>query len=700
MDSLFVIQGYDQGNRFALDDETATIGRDASNKIRLRDAEVSRRHAEIRRDVDGRTLVDLESSNGVYVNGRRIKTRRLLNGDQIQIGKTILLFSSRVSDVGSREPLVDVFQDADGDGASQVLHALAPEENRVFPRSSAVPDSADDLKSAWLEKARAHLNFMYHATLAASRTLDVERLLDRILELIFQWAPVDRGCVFLYDADADKLVPKSSRTRKTGGRVQVSQTILNYTFKNRKGILTSNARRDERWNGSVSVLDAGVKEAICVPMQGRYGLVGVLYVDVSRRRDDWGTLDAPRNVENAPVSPSESRSRSDASFATPLQSATSDKAPNRRDDLFSAPTLGADALGTPVFIDADAGSDSRPFEIYATDDAASLSSENPADACDGRVSKKLTLDHLKLMIAIGCQAALAIEDAQYYVGLAQAERLAAIGQTVAALSHHIKNILQGIRGGSYLIDAGLKDHDENLVAKGWRIVEKNQTKISDLVLDMLTFSKERVPVWSFADFNEVMEDVVELTRGRADDLDVELVFYPDASIPRFYFDKEQIHRAVVNLIGNAIEASKDYDPDAPPRRRPPSDSVPNAVDATSDVASVSNSPEVANPPEFPRFPRGRVEARTRFDADAKRVFVIVDDVGPGVPPANRDAIFRPFASKNKSGGTGLGLPVTQKIVREHQGKIVVDDSPLGGARFVVELPLVLEKKPDDDSDVF
>lgn len=683
MDSLFVIQGYDQGNRFALDDETATIGRDASNKIRLRDAEVSRRHAEIRREVDGRTLVDLESSNGVYVNGRRIKTRRLLNGDQIQIGKTLLLFSSRVSDVGSREPLVDVFQDAEGDGASQVLHALAPEENRVFSRPSSEAPSADDVKSAWFEKARAHLNFMYHATLAASRTLDVERLLERILELIFQWAPVDRGCVFLYDADADKLVPKSSRTRKAGGRVQVSQTILNYTFKNRKGILTSNARRDERWNGSVSVLDAGVKEAICVPMQGRYGLVGVLYVDVSRRRDAWETNDT-----SSPKSSSVSADLVEAPFATAYPSELSDESS-------FAPPLDADPPGAPIFIDADSGS--RPFEIYAPNETAFPPETPPGVApTDERALKKLTLDHLKLMIAIGCQAALAIEDAQYYVGLAQAERLAAIGQTVAALSHHIKNILQGIRGGSYLIDAGLKDHDENLVAKGWRIVEKNQTKISDLVLDMLTFSKERVPVWSFADFNEVMEDVVELTRGRADDLDVELVFYPDASIPRFYFDKEQIHRAVVNLIGNAIEASKDYDPDAPPRRRTPTD----ADDAKADVASGSAADAPSKASDFPRFPRGRVEARTRFDADAKRVFVIVDDVGPGVPLASRDAIFRPFASKNKSGGTGLGLPVTQKIVREHQGKIVVDDSPLGGARFVVELPLVLEKKPDDDSDVF
>ena len=65
------------------------------------------------------------------------------------------------------------------------------------------------------------------------------------------------------------------------------------------------------------------------------------------------------------------------------------------------------------------------------------------------------------MIAIGHQAALAVEDTRYYSAMVQAERLAAIGQTIATLSHHIKNILQGIRGGSYLIEMGLKDHDED-----------------------------------------------------------------------------------------------------------------------------------------------------------------------------------------------------------------------------------------------
>ena len=69
------------------------------------------------------------------------------------------------------------------------------------------------------------------------------------------------------------------------------------------------------------------------------------------------------------------------------------------------------------------------------------------------------------MIAIAHQAALAVEDTRYYSAMVQAERLAAVGQTIATLSHHIKNILQGIRGGSYLIEMGLTEHDEPWSAK-------------------------------------------------------------------------------------------------------------------------------------------------------------------------------------------------------------------------------------------
>src|SRR5439155_13634055 len=113
-------------------------------------------------------------------------------------------------------------------------------------------------------------------------------------------------------------------------------------------------------------------------------------------------------------------------------------------------------------------------------------------------------------IAIAHQAALAVEETRYHQAMVNAERLAAIGQTIAALSHHIKNILQGLRSGSEILKMGLADKDEAMLQQGWKIVEKNQGKIYDLVMDMLSYSKEREPTIEETDLNEVARDVLEL----------------------------------------------------------------------------------------------------------------------------------------------------------------------------------------------
>ncbi len=126
------------------------------------------------------------------------------------------------------------------------------------------------------------------------------------------------------------------------------------------------------------------------------------------------------------------------------------------------------------------------------------------------------------MIAIAHQAALAVEDTSYYSAMVQAERLAAIGQTIAGLSHHIKNILQGIRGGSYLIEEGLNDEQPDVVRRGWAIVERNQEKVSRLVLDMLTFSKEREPDRLVSQLNQVVTEVTELMTSHAKERNVAL----------------------------------------------------------------------------------------------------------------------------------------------------------------------------------
>jgi signal transduction histidine kinase len=260
-----------------------------------------------------------------------------------------------------------------------------------------------------------------------------------------------------------------------------------------------------------------------------------------------------------------------------------------------------------------------------------------------RGGNRFTEEHLKLMVAIGHQAALAVEDTKYYSAMVQSERLAAVGQTIASLSHHIKNILQGIRGGSYLIEMGLAEHDEQVVGKGWHIVERNQRRISSLVLDMLTFSKDREPEFVTADLNAVVSDVVDLIRARAGEMAVAVHFEPDSAIPLLTFDSEGIHRAALNIVTNALDA----------------------CDEREDAA---------------------VTIRTQQLTDNGVVQVIVEDNGTGIPPESLPQIFNPFFSSKGSRGTGLGLAVSQKILKEHGGRILVESRPGEGSRFILELP--------------
>jgi two-component system, NtrC family, sensor kinase len=551
MASLFVIQGRDQGRRFSLSDAALGIGRDSKNAIQLHDSEVSRRHAEIAAVEGGFQLADLHSSNGTFVNDQRIEKHELRSGDRVLVGRTLLIFTGdeEKSAVDLAEEVAIVDQER-RDVGSRIISSVGQEEgSRLFA-------AGDALTSPWLARARSNLQVMYHTALAVSHTLDIAQLLQRIMELIFEWVEADRGCIMLVDRDTDKLTPQVFRHRKPSiqdeqsEKLHISQTILDYVLQHQEGVLTSNAREDERWDTAASIVKTGVREAICVPLQGRYGVVGVIYIDTY----------------------------------------------------------------TP-----------------------------PGRILQNRPANKFSEEHLKLMVAIGHQAALAVEDTSYYSAMVQAERLAAVGQTIATLSHHVKNILQGIRGGSYLIDEGLKAGETNLIRKGWGIVEKNQERISNLVLDMLTFSKERVPEMVPAALNDVVREVVELMTARAADAGVTLVWQPGSDIPALIFDPEALHRAILNIVTNAIDACE-------------------------------------------KTGSGRVVVSTSLLRQEKTARIVVEDNGEGIPAEDLEKIFSVFESSKGSRGTGLGLPVSRKILREHGGDLRVESTPEVGSKFYLEFP--------------
>lgn len=561
--TLLVIQGIDQGARFECGEGEVGIGRHAQNEIRLNDTEASRAHARLQ-SVNGVFVIrDLSSSNGTYVNGRGVRVRELADGDHIQIGRTLMLFSRSPSgdDSLNAAKKITLLGQHDPDDRSSIVGATIAAEADDTSEPTAQPGAGRQVFAQTL----ANLQVLYRISEEVVRpSISLEQMLQRILDLNIEAVGADRGCMLIRDPETGEVVPQvfSPLRRVDAAPMPVSRSIVDYVLRNRQGVRTSDARTDHRFTPGQSILQAGIREAICVPMQGRYDLMGVIYVDIT----------------------------------------------------------------TP------------PERVLL----------------EGGVVNRFNEELLRLTLAIGRQSALAMEDNRYQQALVKAERLGAMGQTIATLSHHIKNILQGVRGGSYLIDRGLGEHNEDYVRKGWNIVEKNQNKIYHLVMDMLTFSKERQPAYQLALVNETVGEVCELMQARAAECDVALETDFAADLPHSMFDPEGIHRAVLNLVTNAVDA------------------VEGQAGAT-------------------------VKVTTRLDAEKNEVRITVEDNGPGIPPEQIPRLFNIFESTKGARGTGLGLAVSQKIAREHGGEISVDSRVGQGCRFTLEFPQVDEGRLNGES---
>jgi signal transduction histidine kinase len=574
---LIVTKGVDEGKQFDLTGEQVGIGRDSSNRIKLHDTEVSRRHAEFARTAEGYRLIDRGSINGTFVNNQSIRDVLLQPGDQIQIGQTILVYSGGAREGSWEPPLrrdladhISLITRQDVELPSAIVQSIGETEG------SRILAHPEEVEGPWLKNALA--NLMYQATQAVSHILDLNQLLERILELIFRHLDADRGCIMLRDAPAnetgitlaplpsDEFQPKAVRWRDGINRrekISISRTIMDYVLSEKQGILVSDVARDERFQAVQSIVRHGISEIICVPMKGRHETLGVLYLD--------------------------------------------------------ARTPSRDPLG------------------------ASLASGKPA--------QKFTREHLFLASAMAHQAALAVEETRYYQAMVQAERLAAVGQTIAALSHHIKNILQGLRSGSEILKMGLKDMDSALLQQGWKNIEKNQSKIYDLVVDMLSYSKEREPNIESTDLNAVAGDVIELLAPRANEMNIQLVAVLEEKLPKCPADPEGIHRALLNIVGNALDAVE-------------------GVEAP------------------------RVLVSTTQEDNGEWLRFEVRDNGGGISPEKINDIFRPFVSSKGARGTGLGLAVSRKILREHGGDILVRSQPGQGSLFILRLPLRSPLSPD------
>jgi PAS domain S-box-containing protein len=224
----------------------------------------------------------------------------------------------------------------------------------------------------------------------------------------------------------------------------------------------------------------------------------------------------------------------------------------------------------------------------------------------------------------------------------ESERLAAVGQTVAQLAHGIKNILTGLRGGMYAIKSGMKSGSEERTTKGWEMLDRNVERITTLVKGFLSYSKKHVPVMEMVDPQEIAREIYSLYHAAAKRDGITLLFDAEEDIPPTSMETSGIHTCLANLVSNAIDACK-----------------------TS------------------KKERGTVILRVKR-GEGTTVFE-VEDNGCGMEAEVKEKVFTSFFTTKGLGGTGLGLLVTKKIVREHGGRIGLDSEPDRGSCFRIEL---------------
>lgn len=223
-------------------------------------------------------------------------------------------------------------------------------------------------------------------------------------------------------------------------------------------------------------------------------------------------------------------------------------------------------------------------------------------------------------------------------------KLSSVGMIISTISHDLKGLLNGMDGGVYLVNTGLKKGDQARVTTGWEMVQRNMDRIRSTVLDILYYAKDREPNWESVSANDIVNEVRTVMKPKADDLKIDFTAVAEVADGRFEADPKALRALLVNLVDNSFDACR--------------------VDKSQEHHAVS--------------------LKVTVDDDDIR-FEVKDD-GIGMSQEVQEKAFTLFFSSKGAGGTGLGLFIANKIAQAHGGKMVLDSEPGRGTRLVVTLP--------------
>ena len=263
---------------FVLVNNETTVGRHPSNRICIPRRTVSRFHGRIIRDGARYQVEDLKSSNGTFVNGKRVKQQVLRNADKIIFGDLEFSFYQDEETSGNitrPDTSVRLATSPQPDTKDEVLHVQAVQD------AENALSSIDSIES--IPKATRFLRAHYHLLDIARQRPSQERLLDSFLELVVEMVKADRGVIVMCEGGHKPMQTAAVHFRspeEDDESVVISQTILDRCISEQVAILSRDASQDARFAKSDSLIALKVRSAICTPLVIRGSVLGVCYLDV------------------------------------------------------------------------------------------------------------------------------------------------------------------------------------------------------------------------------------------------------------------------------------------------------------------------------------------------------------------------------------------------------------------------------------
>ena len=261
--------------------EEISIGRSSENDVVLNDFSVSRKHAILVRKDETWYVRDNKSTNGVRLNGKTVSDMAVKDGDEISVGT----FTLRLRDDPS---IVSYPRGADKKESTSTFIRPLAEFNEDFGLEKDLPPADSTVLRKRGSLDLAYKNKVFEILVQVAKTLisadELESVLEKVMDLIFEYLPVDRGFLLLIDESGELRTRvarvKSSRVAATAeGEVPFSRTIVDMVVRQKVAFLTSDAQKDNRFDMGQSIRIQHIRSAMCVPLWDRGTVIGVIHVD-------------------------------------------------------------------------------------------------------------------------------------------------------------------------------------------------------------------------------------------------------------------------------------------------------------------------------------------------------------------------------------------------------------------------------------